>query len=105
MKDEDDFDKKALTIMFPPDEDEASPITRVPASIPIVDDEVDEAREQVFIVYMEVLNATNRELLITDEQNVSICTIIDNDRKCTAFQCWFSVFPYKEQALLLSLEI
>ena len=67
--------------MFPADEDESTPINSISVPIPITDDELDEASEQVFIAYLEVINTTNRDLLISDVLNVSTCTIVDNDRK------------------------
>ena len=46
--------------------------------IPIVDDEIDEAHEQVFLIFLEVLEAINSDL-ITITRNNSIGHIIDDD--------------------------
>ena len=48
--------------------------------ISVVDDTIDEIEEQVFVVLLEVVNATNPRLLDID-RNLSVCRIIDNDRK------------------------
>ena len=47
-------------------------------TIPIVDDEIDEANEQVFIILLEVLETVNSNL-ITITRNTSFGRIIDND--------------------------
>lgn len=79
--DEDDFDGTVLTIMFPADEDEPSPITSLPVPIAIADDVINEAEVQFFLTYMEVINTTNRALLDSQQQNFSRCVIADNDCK------------------------
>ena len=53
------------------------------ASIPIVDDETDENDQQIFLVFLEVVNATNINLVENIERNFSQCNISDNDRECT----------------------
>ena len=53
-------------------------IADVLETIPIVDDEIDEAHEQVFVILLEVLEAVN-STLITITRNNSIGRIIDND--------------------------
>lgn len=50
------------------------------ASLPITDDDVNEADEQFFFVYLIISNAANSDL-ITITRVASICTIVDNDRK------------------------
>ena len=47
-------------------------------TIPIVDDEIDEAHEQVFIILLEVLESVNSDLIIIT-RNTSFGRIIDND--------------------------
>ena len=47
----------------------------------VVDDKIDEADEQFFIAYLDVVSAINFGLIRTDERNTSICIIEDNDRK------------------------
>ena len=53
-------------------------IPDVEEEIPIVDDDKDEAQEQVFIILLEVLEAVNFDL-ITITRNTSFGRIIDND--------------------------
>ena len=62
--------------MFPADE--IVNIADVEEFIPIVDDELDEALEQVFVILLEVLKAVNIDL-ITITRNTSFGRIIDND--------------------------
>ena len=45
-----------------------------------MDDDVDEADGQVFIVHLVIVNATD-ENLIEIPRNTSRCVIFDNDRK------------------------
>ena len=70
--DEMDFDVNAIIVEFPPD------VASVAANISIRDDEVNEAMNQTFIVYLEVEDA-ERENLITLSHRDSTCTIVDND--------------------------
>ena len=58
--------------------DKAMNIADVLATIPIVDDEINEAREQVFIILLEVLEAVTLDL-ITITRSTSFGRIIDND--------------------------
>ena len=53
--DYEDFDNTTLFATFPIDNTVLSRELR----IPIVDDDIDEADEQVFIIFLEVVNATN----------------------------------------------
>ena len=53
--DYEDFDNTTLLVTFPIDDTVLSRELKVP----IIDDEIDEADEQVFIIYLEVVNATN----------------------------------------------
>ena len=60
--------------------DEISRISGVEAFIPIADDEINEAWEQVFVVLLQVEEAVNSDL-ITITRADSTCVIIDNDGK------------------------
>jgi len=73
------FDPAVLTFIFPADEFEPSPISTIPAPIPIVDDSVNEATEQAFVALLRVANAPNPGLLSNDVINISTCVIVDND--------------------------
>ena len=49
-------------------------------AIPIVDDDIDEAYEQVFIIFLEVINATNLDNLnILENREISVGIIRDDD--------------------------
>lgn len=75
-----DFDATIFNITFPADENEVA-ILSVPASIPVVDDDVNEA-VQFFIAFLELLDAPNAEQIVGDQQDFSTCSIIDNDGMC-----------------------
>ena len=64
-------------MVFPADEGQVT-IADIDASISIVDDEINENKEQIFAVLLEVADALNFAKL---EQNLSICKIIDDDGK------------------------
>ena len=74
--DTNDFDSTAFDVTFPADE--VMNIADLLTTIPIVDDEIDEALEQVFIIVLEVLRAVNANL-ITITRSTSFGRIIDND--------------------------
>ena len=75
-----DFDGTVLEIIFPADENLPRPIFELPANIPIVDDEINEANIQKFIVSLQLFSALHSSH-VKIEQNTSICNIIDNDGK------------------------
>ena len=51
-------------------------------TIPIVDDEIDEADEEVFIIFLEVIKATNlKNLNILENRETSIGKIKDDESK------------------------
>ena len=74
--DTNDFNATAFNVLFPADE--VLNIPDVVEFIPIVDDEIDEAHEQVFIMLLKVLEAVNFDL-ITITRSTSFGRIIDND--------------------------
>ena len=49
--------------------------------IRIIDDDIDEANEQFFIVQIIVANAMTEGSLIIITRNISNCSIVDNDRE------------------------
>ena len=82
-----DFDNTVLEIVFPADEGLPSPIFNVRADIPVINDDIDEAHEQQFIAFLEVINATNPSTSNSvsnnfSPRNISICRINDDDCKC-----------------------
>ena len=54
--------------------------TLVDAFIAIVDDDVDEATQQFFVVHLEIVNAVNLSL-ISLSRTFSTCIVVDNDSK------------------------
>ena len=84
-----DFDGTVLEIVFPADEGLPSPIFNVRADIPVINDDIDEAHEQQFIAFLEVINATNPSTSSVSNnfspRNISICRINDDDCKCCSY--------------------
>lgn len=64
-----------LNVQFPADENEPSSVNDISAFIPIVDDDIDEAPMQTFIVLLESTNA------VSITRGVATCNILDNDGK------------------------
>ena len=79
MTDERDFDASVLVVKFPADEN--NPTSEIDVPIPIFDDDVDEAESQFFYVVLEIANATNPDLVDTEEPNLNVALydIRDND--------------------------
>ena len=69
-----DFKKNVLYVEFPTDED------TVEVTISIVDDDIDEADEQVFIIFLEVAYAISRNSLHINRA-ISIGRIKDDEGK------------------------
>ena len=86
LTEEADFDGTVLEIIFPADENLSRSIFELPADIPVVDDEINEAGAQQFIVSLRVFSALNISL-VKIEQNTSICNIIDDDSMSNIIQC------------------
>ena len=74
--DYEDFDNTTLFATFPIEDTVLSRELR----IPIVDDDIDEADEQVFIIFLEVINATNFNK-VNINRNTSIGRIKDDESK------------------------
>ena len=74
-----DFNATAFNVVYRADEG-VNVIPREPAFINVTDDDINEAREQTFIVFLEILEAANRELITVTRTN-STCVIVDNDGK------------------------
>ena len=75
-----DFDNTSIIIIFEPDED-GTPMNERSAPIPIVDDAINEATEQVFIVELRLINSLDPATVDLSTRPSSLCRIIDNDRK------------------------
>lgn len=74
-----DFNNTIITITFEPDEGAA--INEIETPIIIVDDVINEATEQVFVVQLHLINSESPEKAILTERPASLCRIVDNDRK------------------------
>ena len=68
-----------VRIIFEPDEDADD--NDLPAPIPIVDDLVNEAIEQTFVVQLKLNSSVNPGSVGLMQRQASLCRIIDNDRK------------------------
>ena len=77
--DENDFDNTVITATFAADAG-GNPTTDLNVPIPVFDDDIDEADDQIFIAQLVVVSAVNRGL-ITIERDASNCIIVDNDRE------------------------
>jgi hypothetical protein len=73
-----DFNATAFNVTYPADEG-VDPVPRIPAFINVTDDDVNEAREQTFIVLLEIVEAVNSNITVT--RTNSTCVIVDNDGK------------------------
>lgn len=51
------------------------------APVGIIDDDINEADEQMFVVHLEVMDALHLTTPENIKRNTSICRIMDNDRK------------------------
>lgn len=78
FKDVADFNNATITITFNPDEDQGQNELNIP--VPIFDDCVNEANEQVFVVQLKLVGGANMNS-ITVSRQVSLCRIIDDDGK------------------------
>ena len=75
-----DFSTDAIDITFPADEG-ASLTLQIDAVIPIVDDQIDEADGEYFILHLSLLNGASFSPSATLSDSVSVGTITDNDGK------------------------
>jgi hypothetical protein len=72
-----DFNATAFNVIYSADEG-VIVVPRIPAFIGVTDDDVNEAREQTFIVFLEIVDAANLDLITITRTN-STCVIVDND--------------------------
>ena len=79
-----DFDNTTMRITFDPDElvndDERG------APIHIFNDPVNEANEQVFVVQLHLISATNPGSVKLNIRQASSCRILDDDGKCNNYR-------------------
>ena len=81
-----DFNNTVIRITFAPDED--ANIEDVDAPIAIVDDLINEAKEQVFVSQLKLIGSLNPGSVNLTTRAATLCRIIDNDGK------WNSVIVY-----------
>ena len=73
----DDFDNAVIRITF--DSDENTPDNERTAPIAVVNDIVNEADEQVFIVHLRLLNSTNPDGVDLSIRPASLCKIVNHN--------------------------
>ena len=61
--------------------DEENPINEHMVPITIVDDDIDEATAQIFVVTLKHKESIREESISLETRNSSLCRIIDNDGK------------------------
>ena len=74
-----DFDNATVQVTFFPDED--APINEHMLPITIVDDDINEASEQIFVVTLKHMESVREDSISFETRNSSLCRIIDNDSK------------------------
>ena len=73
-----------IRITFNPDE--VTDVNERATPIPIIDDLVNEADEQVFIVQLHLVNSINPGAIDLTTRAASICRIIDDDSKSNYYK-------------------
>ena len=74
-----DFYNTNITLIFEPDED--VPVNEINVPIPFVDDAINEAIEQVYIVLLQLVSSMRPAGVDLSTRPSSLCRIIDNDGK------------------------
>ena len=74
-----DFGNTVIRITFIPDENALDNERAAP--IAVVNDAINEADEQVFIVQLHLINSTNPDGIKLSIRPASLCRIIDDDSK------------------------
>ena len=72
-----DFNITPVEITF--EADEINTILDVSVPITIFDDEINEVEEEIFVVVLQLVDATNSSTV--DFSDATLCRITDNDRK------------------------
>ena len=85
LPDLEDFDNTVIRIIFEPDENVAD--NEGAAPIPVVNDLINEADEQVFIVELHLISSTNPSAIDLTTRPASICRIINDDGKPSSVYC------------------
>ena len=74
-----DFNSSVITLTF--EADEELPIYEMNAPVPVTDDAINEATEQVFVVHLQLVYSEDPATVGLNLRNSSLCRIIDNDRE------------------------
>ena len=74
-----DFNNTILTIVFEPDEIDDENEQNAP--IPIINDELNEATEQAFVVQLRLIDSVDPSSVILEQRPASLCRIVDDDSK------------------------
>jgi hypothetical protein len=74
-----DFNNTNITIIFEPDED--TEVNEKRAPIFVIDDAINEATEQVFVVELRLIDTRNTAAVDLTVRPSTLCRIVDNDRK------------------------
>ena len=74
-----DFNNSVIRITFNPDEDANNDEHAAP--IALIDDTVNEADEQVFVVQLHLVDSINSSAIDLTTRATSLCRIIDDDSK------------------------
>lgn len=72
-----DFDNSVITITFQPDEIGVR-VNDIETPVPIVDDTIDEAEEQYFVVTLDIVGSHDGVVITLQD---ALCRITDNDGK------------------------
>ena len=72
-----DFDNKVLQFTFLADENEPSSTNEIEVLVPIADDAINEATEQIFVVILNLTESVNSSGVLISRVS-SLCRIIDS---------------------------
>ena len=75
-----------INIAFEPDEN--ATVNERAAPILIVDDEINEASRQAFVVQLRLVESINQSAVDLTTRPASLCRIIDNDSNISDFSCY-----------------
>ena len=85
-----DFNTTSFQVVFPADENR-DPISSIPVELNIIDDEINERFQQVFLIGAEVLSAVNPSTIDNTERNVTMGIVLDDDGKSLKMVSKFSM--------------
>ena len=77
-----DFNNTKIKVFFEPDEDAEANEKNIPVFI--IDDAINEAQQQVFVVELILVDSVNPATIDLTTRPSSLCRITDNDRKYSA---------------------